>query len=749
MVSLKPGPKQSISDLTTQKKTTHGDVPPALVGASTTMIDNHLYVFGGRVASTRQMTNHMYTLHLPTLSWVRHIASPDSAAPPSPRYFHSATAYKHYLVVFGGMSTKSRRKPQNEETLFAMNDISMFNVETMSWVEINIEPSIFNPQARYAHLATLWNKDKLVVMGGQDVANQHVQEMNVFDITQLSWIQGNPIQSTFDAYRAVAFAPDNDHITSYYGTLSTPLWEPNQEPPVCVYSNYNFNDLTRDLSSFSPLQSTPEFHTHDMPNHYLPPGLRFPTAQMVGQYLIVSGTVLSAIQGGYHIWALNLTNLTWTHVDTGKTLSQGSWNRGLRSGQKYYILGHHERDLKEDYGSRRLNFEHIGVIDLEVFGILNLPKATCSSAAQELGLGLMDGLSDITLYTSDHQTITANSTILAERWPDFAEWIEDEESKVLCFSETYAVTHAFLQFLYTNHLTTAQQHQPNILARLLILADIYNLKRLRELSTFALHQLLTISTANLVYETALLTSQNALQLRALRVLLNTKRMLLQYKEIQNHPPPLPPTPQEDPIPTPPMTPYPTDTFLPPPPPSSYSFSSLRRLAETKIQHIPREEWPFVEILPDEYNCELETTEISQKHLPPLEKLEHCKRIRRPNSEDLELEVILCLTDKLSESDLTQLLNQNGFENISINIKSVCRHAPLNRKQFEAWKHLWPLSYREDTRLDPKFTKEDLDIINSHLDSLETMSCRIVDPVSNCVLAQEIDTRSDILYITLS
>ncbi|RCH93840.1 hypothetical protein CU098_009220 [Rhizopus stolonifer] len=578
MVSLKPGPKQSISDLATQKKTTHGDVPPALVGASTTVIGDNLYVFGGRVASTRQMTNHMYTLHMPTLSWVRHIASPDSAAPPSPRYFHSATAYKHYLVVFGGMSTKSRRKPQNEETLFAMNDISMFNVETMSWVEINIEPSIFNPQARYAHLATLWNKDKLVVMGGQDVTNQHVQEMNVFDITQLSWIQGNPIQSTFDAYRAVAFAPDNDHITSYYGTLSTPLWKPNQEPPVCVYSNYNFNDLMRDLSSFLPLQSTPEFYTHDMPNHYLPPGLRFPTAQMVGQYLIISGTVLSAIQGGYHIWALNLTNLTWTHVDTGKTLSQGSWNRGLHSGQKYYILGHHERDLKEDYGSRRLNFEHIGVIDLEVFGILNLPKATCSSAAQELGLGLMDGLSDITLQTSDHQTIAANSTILAERWPDFAEWIEDEESKVLCFSETYAVTHAFLQFLYTNHLITAQQHQPNILARLLILADIYNLKRLRELSTFALHQLLTISTANLVYETALLTSQNALQLRALRVLLNTKRMLLQYKEVQNHPPPLPPTPQEDPIPTPPMTPYPADIFLPPPPPSSYSFSSLRRLA---------------------------------------------------------------------------------------------------------------------------------------------------------------------------
>ena len=601
--------KQSISDLTTETKSTKGDIPPALVGASTTVIGNDLYVFGGRVASSRQMTNHLYILNLSTLVWMRHIAPPDSALPPSPRYFHSATAYKNrYIVVFGGMSnvspTNRRKQAPNEEKLYAMDDIAMFDVETMSWIEIQSSPSIFTPQARYAHLATIWNDDKFVIFGGQDANNQHVYETNVFDLKDSSWIHGGPIQGSYDAYRAVAFCPSSDNISSYYGKLSTPFWDRSNddEPPVCIYANYNFNDLTRDLHSFWPLKSphTAELHPHEMTGSLLPPGLRFPTGQLVGQYFLVSGTLLTPTQRGYHIWALNLTNLSWTHIDTGKMMTQGSWNRGLLSGQKYYVLGHSQRDLKEDYSYRRINFDHISIVDLEAFGIFELPRATCSPLAQELGLAMIDEptISDITIWTSDQQSVVANSTILAERWPDFAQLLQEDqnrEKKILYFPETYAVTVAFLQYLYTDHVLTAQQHQPQILARLLVLADMYHMDRLRQLTTFALHQLLTISTASLVYETATLTFQNALQIRALRVLLNTKRLLQQQKEHQQHlPPPLPQTPMEEWTPNVPPSPAITlhgssgasyyssgDEYSYPgsPPPSSYSFTNLRRLAQ--------------------------------------------------------------------------------------------------------------------------------------------------------------------------
>ncbi|CAO3690395.1 unnamed protein product [Rhizopus stolonifer] len=579
--------KQSIADLISETKCTKGDVPPALVGASTTVIGEHIYVFGGRVASTRQMTNHLYILHLPTLVWMRHIAPPDSAAPPSPRYFHSATAYKdRYIVIFGGMTnvslTTRRKQAQDEEKLYASDDISIFDIETMTWNEIHVSPSIFNPQARYAHLATIWDNDKFLVMGGQDVSNQHIQEMNVFDLSESSWIHGEPIQGTFDAYRAVAFGPSIKNISSYYGKMAKPFWKQNKkESPVCVYANYNFNDISRDLQSFWPLQtSNLEFQSHPMSGTLLPPGLRFPTGQLIGQYFIVSGTLLSNTQRGYHVWALNLTNLTWTHVDTGKVMAQGSWNRGLLSGQKYYVLGNQQRDLKEDYSFRRLNFEHIAVVDLEAFGIFELPRATCSLAAQELGLVLMNesGMSDLTIWTCDKQSIKANSTVLAERWPDFSKLLMDQTAQdkpLLYFPETYPVTVAFLQFLYTNHLMTAQQHQPHILSRLLILADMYHLDRLRQLSTFALHQLLTISTASMVYETATLTFQSALQIRALRVMLNTKRMLLQREQA----PPLPSTPYEDWSPS-------GVPISPSISPSSHSQDSLRRLATPPLPPTP-------------------------------------------------------------------------------------------------------------------------------------------------------------------
>ncbi|KAG2229585.1 hypothetical protein BDF21DRAFT_419841 [Thamnidium elegans] len=577
--------RQSIADLTTDIKSTKGEVPPPLVGSSTTVIGDDLYVFGGRVASTRQMTNYLYILHLPTLTWARHIAPPDSAKAPVPRYFHSATVFKdRYIVLFGGMGNATGRRPRQqqqllqEEKLCAMDDVSMFDIETMSWVEINVSPSIFTPQARYAHLATIWDSDKLIIMGGQDIANTHINEINVFDLTACAWVHGGPMNGPYDAYRAVAFCPSSKNdTTSYGGKPSLPFWNVNTNdkdkiddqpsspdaPPVCIYSNYNFSDLTRDLQSFMPMRSSRnvDFHNHasEMTGSLLPPGLRFPTGQLMGHYFVVSGTFLSSTQRGFQIWALNLTNLSWSHIDTGSTMSEGSWNRGLLSRRKYYILGHSQRDLKDDYSYRRINFDHIATVDLEAFGIYSLPPATCSTVAQELGLSMLNepGMSDLTIWTTDRQSIPANSVVLAERWPEFAQLLHDQEAaakaknirhtqiqrKQLLFPENYSVTLAFLQYIYTDHLITAQQHQPQILSRLLVLSDMYNLERLKQLTTYALHQLLTISTASMVYETATLTFQGALQIRALRIMMNAKRMLLgQHQQQHKETPPLPPAP---------------------------------------------------------------------------------------------------------------------------------------------------------------------------------------------------------------
>ncbi|KAI8359144.1 cytidine deaminase-like protein [Blakeslea trispora] len=179
--------------------------------------------------------------------------------------------------------------------------------------------------------------------------------------------------------------------------------------------------------------------------------------------------------------------------------------------------------------------------------------------------------------------------------------------------------------------------------------------------------------------------------------------------------------------------------------------------------LARKDWPFEEVLGDEYERKLEPVEVytafvepkqtnnilkfAQKKLPALEGLEHCKRIRRVpksnNEKEFELQVLLCLKEALPITELEELLID--FTDIRIEAISVSQHAPLNKEQYEAWHSLWPLTYREDTRLDPKFTQQDVQIIEAHMRQLlsnwnTTMSCRIVNPVNNQIIAEQIDSR---------
>lgn len=533
---------QSIADLTIKTRPTSGEVPPPLVGASTLIVGTRLYLFGGRHTPSREMSNDLYVLDLSSLVWKKH--NPP-AQPPRARYFHSATAYKHYMVLFGGMSYIP-----GTQDLCALDDILLLNLNTLTWVYPDIAPSVYAPQARYAHLAVT-NQNRLVVMGGQDMANQYIKEINVLDLQSFTWTHGCSLDGQYGAYRSVACSP-----TSSNATTPTPFWQdgpsaspstasPNTTPtddvPVCVYSNYNFADVIRDLHTFHPLRpgasnGDRKDHSGDMSGGALPPGLRFPSAHLLGHHMILTGTYLTPSHRSFQIWALNLANLVWMRIDTGAVFASGSWNRGIlcEENQTFYVLGHRDRPLLDDYNRRQLNFDHLATVNMEAFGIYTYPPQTCVPIAQELGLSMLNepSMADIELITTDGKSIPANASILARRWPFFAKLRDNNpsSSRTLTIPETYAVSLAFLQYIYTDHLMTAQQHQPQILTRLLLLADMYKMPRLVQLATHALHQILTISTASMVYEAAALTCRTALQIRALRVMINAKKMLQQQQQ---------------------------------------------------------------------------------------------------------------------------------------------------------------------------------------------------------------------------
>ncbi|KAG0270342.1 hypothetical protein DFQ27_008357 [Actinomortierella ambigua] len=641
---------QSIADLTTTSRITTGTIPPPLVGATMTIVDDKLYLFGGRLISTRQMTNSVYVLNLVDFEWqnitdvvnvapTQSIGDPgaedenERAKPPQERYFHSANAYKNMIVFFGGMGPTSGASTGQDLVVF--DDINVLDLELLQWRQIRIPSSNHAPKPRYAHLSSI-SGNKLVVIGGQDIANQYIEEINVLDLDSWQWVASMPFEKHCGSYRSIAVSgsgqgstipiigseleqASNDRLspsqdgfpTSYLrktpsntslhytpslrksssnlalkkggplarlsgsgppggnsdarssiyrlSHLMNPTPVQQEEHPIYLYSNFNFTDVKRELQVLNPPNFQIQDHSTSMSGTALPPGLRFPTGAISGQHLLLSGTYLTSNQQTFSIWSLNLSSLVWTRIDTGTVFNTGSWNRGLllENSNAYLVFGNKNRSLADDYQNRQTNFDHVSIVDLEAFGIYRHPPTTMTQTAQELGLSLLNdaSMADFEILTQDNQRIAVNSGILAARWPYFAVLLREQEEldaaeaagkqesdpesvldesllhskRTLTLPEPYTVVLAFLQYLYTDHLVTAQQHQAQVLSQLLLLADMYGLDRLRDLATHALHQMLNMTTAAMVYETAALSQQTGLQIRSLKVMIAAKKMLQQQQ----------------------------------------------------------------------------------------------------------------------------------------------------------------------------------------------------------------------------
>ncbi|KAJ1676318.1 hypothetical protein EV182_008430, partial [Spiromyces aspiralis] len=136
---------------------------------------------------------------------------------PYPRFFHSATAYMHYIVIFGGMSLACD-KDMRYNLKVVLNDIAFFDTIAGTWLRpedlmlsappksgVPANPSSPAsslesdrgetgrnsctsddvspiPAPRYAHVAFTVKDRHLVIIGGQDAREQYLEEINVFDL---------------------------------------------------------------------------------------------------------------------------------------------------------------------------------------------------------------------------------------------------------------------------------------------------------------------------------------------------------------------------------------------------------------------------------------------------------------------------------------------------------------------------------------------------------------------------------------
>jgi hypothetical protein len=419
-----PGGSTHLSGLMCNVHRTTGREPHPLVGATTTVLGDKLYVFGGRILSRTRpaLTADLYELDLIRRHWTRVETTGDI---PPPRYFHSMCALGDTkLVCYGGMSPAptsvqtpvtagSAQEPQPE--VVVMSDIFVYDAPTKVWTFI---PTQETPQGRYAHCATILpssatfsssnapasalhhnppgshpnqgtigvNIDgtggaEMVVVGGQDSANHYIEQISVFNLRSLKWTSTSELGKSCGAYRS-AVTPLPSSVASRLGKSSptrvenSGIGQESRDQGSCmlIYSNYNFLDVKLELQIRSPDGTLSE---KPMQGTFSPPGLRFPNGGVVDTNFVVSGTYLTSSKQEYALWALDLLTLTWSRIDAGGNIfSQGSWNRGVLWNRRntFVILGDQKRSLVEDYNHRRINFSNVCMVELEAFGLYDNPR---------------------------------------------------------------------------------------------------------------------------------------------------------------------------------------------------------------------------------------------------------------------------------------------------------------------------------------------------------------------------------------
>ena len=407
-----------------------GKEPHGLIGTTTTIVGDKLYVFGGRRLSKRksQLTNDLFELDLIRRHWTK---LQTNGEPPPPRYFHTVCAVgDSKLICYGGMSPaptdSNAQSPEKEHEqpaeVIVMSDVHVYDIATQTWESIKTKPG--GPQGRYAHCATVlpsssvWTSAQaprsaikhnasssnpnegalgysvdgsggavMIVVGGQDSANSYIEQISVFNLRSMEWGSTQAFGRGCGAYRSLV-APLATMSSSQIGDTTGGKDESNQTKPMytgpasmLIYSNYNFLDVKLELQV---RQSDGSLIEKPMTKQNTPPGLRFPSGGVLDNHFLISGTFLTSTKQEYALWALNLKSLTWTRVDAGNSIfSQGSWNRGVLWPRRntFVILGNRKRNLIEDYHHRRINFTNICLVELEAFGHYDNPRRVNASSS--------------------------------------------------------------------------------------------------------------------------------------------------------------------------------------------------------------------------------------------------------------------------------------------------------------------------------------------------------------------------------
>ncbi|EAW07358.1 Kelch motif domain protein [Aspergillus clavatus NRRL 1] len=531
----------------------YGDIPGVRMGHTATLYQgDKLIVFGGE-NEHREYLSDIVILHIPTSTWTQ----PEIRGQiPRGRGRHAAVIYDEKLFVIGGVTGENN---------VILDDLSYLDLKTWTWSRS------WRFTARFDHTAWVWG-DRLWIFGGLDPDMERTTDIWWLDL------KGSPFLGTSSSNGTMESPGTTGRMTQSPDTMySSPTQQlPGRSGSyaansgsVQVRGSGRRKPIAPGAISCLKFRSGPHVPTLCSGTHFQA------YASGVLLDLITPSETVRTYE--CNLSSLELDTLRWQKLADGQEIFKPGYRWHYctvnPNGTQAWLLGC-SLDAGGTPGTSDENhMSQVLCIDLEKYGLLGNELTTFSPdqgrvmGSEGSGLPPLSGLgADLSaVFDQSPQSgsdadfiITANPDdlesleeataedaspsqtqpeflppnaptsppihvhriILQLRWPHFkrlySAQMAEYHSKRMHIPEPYSVVRAFLYYLYTDSISGHPEYCSSIIdvAGMLVMANLYDMPKLRLLCVNRLSRELDVENAAIVWERAGRTNEDWLMRRA-------------------------------------------------------------------------------------------------------------------------------------------------------------------------------------------------------------------------------------------